>query len=104
MKNKYIVALIMVFAVWGQIQAQTDGGILRGSVKDKDNGNVLAYGYVTLVELEMKVEVDINGIYTFPKVPVGTYTLFATYSSYDTFQKKVTIVANKITAQKTNHK
>lgn len=98
MKSKYIILALLMFIGWSQIHAQSDLGTIRGSVKDKDNGNVLPYGYVTLVELEMKVEVDINGIYTFTKVPVGTYTLFATYNSYDTFNGKVTVETNKITA------
>lgn len=93
MQNRILALFFLV--LWGSIgMAQT--GILRGKVQDKDNGDALPFGYVKLLEINKKVEVDMDGVYIFSKVPEGTYTLFATYASYDTFSKKVTVVANKV--------
>jgi hypothetical protein len=89
----------VMIAFSSAIFGQGDVGTLRGAVKDKTSGEVLPYGYVKILELNKKVEVDLNGIYTFIKVPVGTYTVFATYGNYDTFKSKVTITSGKITRQ-----
>lgn len=93
MLNKIIISSFLVLV---SLFASSQTGTLRGTVQDKDNGEGLPFGYVRLLELNKKVEVDFNGVYTFSKVPAGTYTIFATYTSYDTFKQKITVVADKV--------
>lgn len=58
---------------------------ISGSVKDLKTGEPLIGAFVKVTELQLASEVDVDGSYLI-KVPKGTYTLEASYFSYDTVE------------------
>lgn len=89
-----LLSVLLSFAAFGQI-TQT----LKGSVIDADLEYPLAGARITLVS-EDSVTVlnsasDINGLYHFDAVPIGKYSLSASYTSYLTSTQIVTVQSGK---------
>lgn len=88
------VILLSLFA-----QAQ-DYGTLRGFVYEKETGEPVMFANVVLRGTTYGASTNIDGFFTIPKVPVGTYEALGLYMGYDTTTISVTIESNKITSEK----
>lgn len=79
MKNFVITLIITLISNF--LSAQ----YISGTAKDKKTGEPLIGAFVKVKELQIASEVDIDGNYLL-NVPKGTYTLQASYFSYDTVE------------------
>jgi len=76
------------------------GGIVRGVVYDKGNGEPLIYTSVLLKGTSYGAVTDEQGVYNISNVPAGTYDLFCSQLGYDTAQISITVKNNTIINQK----
>lgn len=81
MKYLLIAFTLVSLPIWGQI-SQT----VKGRVTDSESQYPLIGARVTLISDDstriMNQTTDVNGLYNFPNVPIGKYTLTARYTSY----------------------
>ncbi len=80
-------------------QAQ-DYGTLRGFVYEQETGEPVMFANVVLAGTTLGASTNIDGFFTIPQVPVGTYDALGLYIGYDTTTISVTIEKNKITTEK----
>ncbi len=64
------------------VQAQTQGGSVRGVVRDKDFDSPLAAAQVLLVETGQRTTTSDEGNFVLVQVPAGKYTLVVTKEGY----------------------
>ena len=83
MNKKILVGLLLLALIPTWIFAAVTGKI-SGYVKDKETGEALPGVNVIIQGTMMGAATDINGFYVMLNVPVGTYTLRATYIGYKT--------------------
>ncbi|MDP2885780.1 MAG: carboxypeptidase-like regulatory domain-containing protein [Ignavibacteria bacterium] len=67
------------------------GGVVKGRVFDKDTKDLLPGANVTIKGTSMGASSDLNGAYTIPNVPPGTYTVQVSYIGYRTKTVEVSI-------------
>ncbi len=80
---KWIVsALGLAFLVFSSSAFSQTSVTLQGTVTDSNTGEVLPGANVLLVGTSLGASTDIHGKYTIRDVPIGTYTLRATYVGY----------------------
>ncbi|MCS6991631.1 MAG: TonB-dependent receptor [Chitinophagales bacterium] len=91
---------ILTFAVGFLPEAWGQGGIIRGVVYDKEDGEPLIYTNVILKGTNWGAQTDEQGIYNIANIPAGTYTLWCTQLGYDTVEVSVTVKPGSIV----NHK
>ncbi|WP_054685942.1 beta-sandwich domain-containing protein [Rhodothermus marinus] len=71
------------------VLAQT--GTIRGTVTDATTGDILPGAQIVLKELNTGAATDVDGKYTIPNVPPGTYTLEARFVGYRIVQVSVQV-------------
>ncbi|QPH39963.1 TonB-dependent receptor [Pedobacter endophyticus] len=79
------------------IKAFAQTGSIKGTVTTAD-GKPAELVSIKFREIKRTSVADENGAFTFHKVPVGTYTLVASYTGLNPQQQQVTIIANSETA------
>jgi TonB-dependent receptor len=92
----------MLFAIWACLLSlllstavfAAGNGSIAGTVKDAQTGEPLPGANILIVGTSIGAASNLNGEYTLPKVPVGEYTLRATYIGYEQLEIRVTIVAD----------
>ena len=93
-----LLTLLLITVAFTCGRAQS--AIVRGNVFDGDNGEPIAFGTVQLVGpngINKGVNTDIDGFFSFANLPIGDFTLIATYIGYDSVALDVNIaVANEI--------
>lgn len=77
----------------------SQNGVVRGTVKDKANGEPVIFNNVLLKGTTIGAVTDINGFYSISQVPPGDYVLTSTNIGYDTSKIKITVKANQIITQ-----
>lgn len=93
MKNR-IRLLVLLFAGFmfaGTVYAQN--GSLQGSVSDASNGDVLPGANIYIIDLQKGAAADIDGNFIINNIPVGTYTVRASYLGYKQLEQQVEISA-----------
>ena len=76
--------------------AVAQNGTIRGNIYDQNTGDPIIYGTVVLNDGEFGTTTDLNGFFTFPSVPVGTYKVKATYIGYDSLVTEIVVKKNQI--------
>ena len=76
------------------------GGILRGFVYEKENGEPVLYTNVYLFKTTYGATTDENGFFTITKIPPGDYILMVTFVGFDTLRMPVTIRKNDLISKK----
>jgi hypothetical protein len=76
--------------------AYSQTGAIKGFVYDKDNGEPCMFANVSIRGTGFGAATDINGYFSIPKMPDGTYTIVITYVSYDSIVEPFTITNGKI--------
>ena len=90
---------ILILVLSGIIaEAQTAN--IRGFVYFSENAEAAIYTNVQLKGTSYGATTDLNGFYSISKVPVGTYTLMATFVGYDTISAEVTVKEGDIITKK----
>jgi hypothetical protein len=86
-----ILALLFACSAFAQ-----NGGIIRGTVYDKESGDPIIFGTIQLQGAGIGINTDVNGFYSIGNVPPGTYNLVATYVGYDSTAVEVIVDGTKI--------
>jgi hypothetical protein len=94
-----ILALSLLFLLsWGSIYAQT--GTLRGFIYEEGNGEPVIFTNVILDGTTYGAATDVNGYFNIKDIPEGDYTVRVAYLGFETLERPVSIVANKIVTEK----
>ncbi len=89
--------LFLFLCLFSVARAQT--GSVKGFVYDKRSSEVLPYTVVYLEGTAYGAQTDLNGYYSIPQVPAGTYSVATSSLGYDTARAQVTIVADQVATQ-----
>lgn len=98
LKRLGLLALTLLFATVIAV-AQTTGTV-KGFVYDRSTGEPMIYTNVFLKGTAFGVQTDLNGYYSIPAIPPGSYTLSTTQIGYDTAAVVVDIAAGNVVTQK----
>lgn len=90
-----IVAVLAFFSV-GPVFSQ--GGTVRGIVKSDEDGNGVPFAKVVIMGADKFANTDVDGLFSIPKVPAGTYTIRITAAQFTSFTEEITVENDKITA------
>lgn len=91
---RFFLILVLSSIVGGAVQAQT--GTVRGSVKSDEDGNGVPFAKVLIMGAEKFASTDVDGLFSIPAVPVGTYTIRVTAAQFTEFTQEVTVTKDKI--------
>lgn len=95
-KNLYLTLLFSLFCTC--VSAQS--AIIRGNIFDEGTGDPISFGTVQLTGpdgLSKGTNTDVDGFYSFSNLPLGDYTLIASYVGFETLTVTVNIAnANEI--------
>ncbi|KAA3630722.1 MAG: TonB-dependent receptor, partial [Bacteroidetes bacterium] len=98
MRNTIWTTLLLLLSIT-TIQAQNTGTI-RGNVFDKETGEPIIFGNVRIANTDLGVTTDLDGFFTFAKVPEGKQTIIASSLGYDSTAVEVNVQVGKITYQR----
>lgn len=84
MQRKLLVVLSVMILLPALLLAGTTGKI-RGKVTDRETGEPLIGANVVIENTSLGASTDVNGEYLILSVPVGTYSLRASYVGYRSF-------------------
>lgn len=90
---RFISAFFFLFVGFQFVNAQN--ATIRGFVFDKETGEPAPFVKIYITELSTGSVADLNGFFSIPKIPVGTYTVEATSVQYGKQSKTVVVEANK---------
>lgn len=90
---RFISAFFFLFVGFQFVNAQN--ATIRGFVFDKETGEPAPFVKIFITELSTGSVADLNGFFSIPKIPVGTYTVEATSVQYGKQSKTVVVEANK---------
>lgn len=82
------------------IAALAQQGTVRGNLIDNETGEPIIYGNVRLDGTNLGTTTDVDGFFSITDVPVGTYSLIATYIGYDSVAVSVEVKAGQIVYQR----
>ena len=91
------VALLLL-----SVAATAQKGTVRGNIFDKDTGEPIIYGNVILEGTTYGNNTDLDGFFSLSGIPVGNYTLMATYLGYDTVRVDVAIKDGSLIYERIN--
>jgi len=91
--NKSTYLLLSIFFLSLTLAAQ-NGGIVRGNIFDKENGEPIIYGNVLLRGTSLGANTDLDGFFSLANVPPGKYKLVATYIGYDSTVVDINVEKN----------
>jgi outer membrane receptor protein involved in Fe transport len=83
MKRKHWLSLLLLLSIPGVIFAQS--GKIRGTIVDQATKEPLVGANVIIEGTTMGTATDVDGTFMIINVPVGTYTMRASYIGYRTF-------------------
>jgi outer membrane receptor protein involved in Fe transport len=92
-----VLVVITVFLVLPALVFAGTTGKIKGKVSDRENGEALPAANVTIVGTTLGAAADLNGEYVILNVPVGTYSVRASYIGY----QAITISNIKVAADLT---
>jgi len=103
--KKFLHGLVLVFLLTllatGFAMAQTTGGTLRGTITDPQGlpvGQVAVHLLNNQTQATVTVMTEASGIYNYPDLPVGTYSITAEKEGFQKAQQNgVQIFANQVT-------
>jgi hypothetical protein len=90
--TKFLLAFIFIgssFALFAQ-------GTVRGTVKDRSNGEPVMFALVALQGTEYSGTTDDNGYYSLTKIPAGSYTLLIKSTEHQEYTEAIIIENDKI--------
>ena len=98
MKFRILLPLFFLIFSAASLLAQTGG--VRGNVFDKNSGEPILFGTVILQGTSFGTNTDLDGFFSIPNIPVGTYNLVVTYIGYDSLSVPVEIKAEAYSYQR----
>src|SRR5690606_12952241 len=92
-KKLLMAVLVAMLAVPAALSAQT--GSVAGKITDAACGAELTGANVFIQQLSIGAVTDLDGNYTIPNVPAGTYAVRVTFVGYQTVNTSVTVVGGQ---------
>ncbi len=90
-----IILIVLTLGIFSSpLMAQT--GTFMGVVKSSSDGNGVPFAKVVLPDANKFELTDIDGLFSIPEIPVGTYTVRITASNFETKILDIEVEANKI--------
>ena len=89
-KKNILLGILLLNTIFSFAQ----NGIVKGFVYDKANGEPIIYTNVVIKQLNMGVQTDINGYFTFSQLKPGSYTIMVPFMGYDTALVNIVVQAN----------
>lgn len=93
MFNKLLTVITMVLLTSQVALAQV--GSITGVITDAESGETVPGANILITELERGAVSDVDGNYEIRNIPVGTYTLTATFVGFQTFRQTVNVQAGQ---------
>lgn len=97
----FVFALLLMSLAVPPVVAQTTGGTLRGTITDPQGlpiGQVSVHLLNSQTQAVITVTTEASGIYNYPDLPVGTYTITAEKEGFQkSVQNGVQVFSNQIT-------
>jgi len=91
--NFLFISLLFSFASFAQ-----DSGILRGTIKDFKSKEDIIGATILVQGINKGAATDINGFFSFSKLPVGSYSLKISFVGYQTkIYENVKVTSNQVT-------
>ena len=90
------VVLALVFSTFFAANTYGQTATLRGHIYDEATGEAVPFCNVMLIQPGLRAVTDLDGFFIFSDVPVGSYTLEASFIGYDTIGSEVTLQANQV--------
>jgi hypothetical protein len=84
------LVLISFLLITG-LSAFSQTGTVRGVVKSIEDGNAVPFAKVHLVGTDKFTATDIDGLFSMPNIPAGTYTIKITSTQYSEFTQEIRI-------------
>src|SRR5690606_2074886 len=92
-KKLLIAVLFAMLAIPAALSAQT--GSVTGKVTDGANGTELTGANVFIQQLQLGAVTDLEGNYSIPNVPAGTYQVRVTFVGYLPYSTSVTVTSGQ---------
>ncbi len=95
-KQKFIISILTFFLLFNmrtQVLA-IDNGSIEGYIKDAKTGAPLPGANIFIIGTSFGAASNLNGEYIIPKVPVGEYTIRATYVGYQELEFQIEVLAD----------
>jgi len=99
-KRRYLISALLLLISITSFAQQNNTGAIKGFVYDKKTGEPLIYTAVRLLGTKYGAQTDVNGYYSIPQLPPGTYQLFTTLVGYDTDKVYISVKAGQVISQK----
>jgi TonB-linked SusC/RagA family outer membrane protein len=87
---------IAVFSLCAYAVSFAQSGSVTGVVTDATSGEPMPAVTIQITELSLGASSNIDGEYTISNVPVGTYTLRATFVGYSAFETEVNVGSGEL--------
>jgi outer membrane receptor protein involved in Fe transport len=97
MQQKHWLVLLLFLLIPGVIFAQS--GKIRGTVVDQKTKEPLVGANIVVEGTNMGAATDVDGLYMIINVPVGTYTIKASYVGYRTFTISNIRISGQLTTE-----
>jgi outer membrane receptor for ferrienterochelin and colicin len=95
MKSIYVFILLFVSTVTAFAQ---EGGTIRGTIKDSKSKEDIIGATILVQGINKGAATDINGFFSFGKLPAGSYSLKVSFVGYESkIYEGVKVVANQVT-------
>ena len=85
--------LILAFFTTGIANAQ---GTVRGIVKSAEDGNSVPFAKVVILETDKFASTDVDGLFSIPKVPAGSYKLRVTSAQFEEYVQEIEVKSGGI--------
>jgi Carboxypeptidase regulatory-like domain/TonB-dependent Receptor Plug Domain len=92
---RHLSLLTLLLFYSGAVLAQT--GTVRGLVTSDEDGNGIPFAKIVVLGADKFAQTDVDGLFSIPKVEVGTYTIRITASQFTEYTQEINIASGKIT-------
>ncbi|MEA3287112.1 MAG: TonB-dependent receptor [Candidatus Marinimicrobia bacterium] len=90
---QYLVTILLMFIMLGQVFGQSKYGRLNGFLRDAETGEPLLYANVSLKNTGIGAASDNSGYYIITNIPPGNYTLQIMMMGYNHTAKQIVVIA-----------
>lgn len=80
--------LVLALTLAGFVNAQ---GTVRGIVKSAEDGNSVPFAKVVILGTDKFASTDVDGLFSIPKVPTGSYKLRVTSAQFEEYQTDIEV-------------
>lgn len=89
-------SLVLLLTCLGSV-VLAQGGTVRGAVKSNEDGNGVPFAKVVVMGTDKFANTDVDGLFSIPGVPPGSYTIRITASQFTEYNQEINVTADQIT-------